>query len=240
MKKGSKVLIALSLCFITFGIMMMVGAGIAIRTTGANWYDHIDVYPARTQTHELNSITRLELELINEPVYIVRGGDTVTIQWSQHYDGQYYLSAKEGGTLSLSRSSHMKRYTRWFRLDFDWLGRLWGRSDIEVEDGFNRPVTVTIPEWLDLERIDLNGVDIRVNMTNIDAKKISANGVNAVLTFRHDDVSDYNYSTNGLGAKLRIDGRTHGSVGSSSYKYPGATREIAVNGLNAELHVYTE
>jgi hypothetical protein len=231
LKKTGKVFIIVALCMIVFGTILAAGAWIAIWTTGASWASDLGMYDARAQSHELDSITSLDLDLIDEPVYIVRGGDKVTIEWSQRYDGQYSLNAAEGGTLSLSRGSY-----GWFNIDIRMLDRAWWYS--HIEDGLRLPVTVTIPEGMDLNRISLNGVNIRVTMDNIDARRIDANGVDLEVIFRHDDISQYSFQTNGLRSILRIDGRrTHRGIGYRSYNHPGAWRHITVGGVNAELDV---
>jgi hypothetical protein len=241
MKRAAKILIIVGLCFIVFGLMVATAAGIAAWTTGATWYDNIRVYGTLAQSHEQDSVSGLTLNLINEPVTIARGGDTVTVGWSQRYDGQYRITQHGGKELSLSRTPpEGRRWGRWpFSINIGRLGRF--RDDADIEDGSRRPVTVTIPEGMDLRDIAINGVDIRVTMDNIDADYVEINGVNAVISFVHNDITLYNYETNGIGSSLRVEGNASGAgIGSSSYNHPGAARTVKVNGVNAELNVGTK
>jgi hypothetical protein len=213
-------------------------AGLALWVSGESIFAGIDVYPESERSSDMGGLRTLTLELINEPVTIRRGsGSEAEIEWSQRYDGQYKLTQTSGGIWKLSRDRFFGNYRwnrGWFRIDLDWLAG-WTKVHSDIEDGSHRPVTVTIPGDMDLRRININGIDLRVTIENIDAERIDIDGVNAQVAFFHDDITTYNYETRGFGSTLRIDGKTQGSVGHNS----GAARSVTVNGANAELNVWT-
>jgi hypothetical protein len=239
MKRPAKVFLIIGLCFIVFGVMISTVAGVAIWQTGASWLDNTAIYPASGRTSEMAGLTRLEINLLNEPVTVIRGGNEPFIEWSQRYDGQYTLRQSGGGTWTFSRGTPGSRSFRFVPFNFNWIGRLGHNIPHDVEDGSNRPVTVTIPEGLDLKSITVNGVDLRLTLDGVDADSITINGVNANITFRHDDITLYNYEINGIGSSLYVDGtlRRGAGIGSFEYTHAGAKRSVKVNGVNAELRV---
>lgn len=263
MKRTGKTLLIIAICCILFGATLGAIAGAVIYSRGESWEYNGEVYDALGQYRELDSITALELTLVNEPVIILRGGDKVTIEWSQRYDDQYSIYAAEGGTLSLSRvSNNTLHWGRgWFNIDLSWLADWYnhGQWNTNIEDASNRPVTVTIPEGMELSRVQINGADIsaelydgtygsvEVNGANaivlldgINARNVSVNGANAELTMICDDPSEWNFEITGLSATLRVDGRSQGGIGHSEYTRSGATRWVSVNGVNAMLDVLTK
>jgi len=222
MNKKGKILLIIAACVLVFGILLTAISAIVIRSTGAHWVDGMTVTSsAEPRSFELNSIDSLSLSLVNEPVYIMRGGSVVTIEWSELYDGQYRLSSQDGGYLSLSRQ------TRWSLFSFEW-GR--GRA-------FLRPVTVTIPEDMDLSDIDLRGANIRVSMDDIVSDNLDISGANTNVTLQNIEALNIDIS----GANTNV---TLTDVNTNSLEVRGANAEatlndvfansIEINGANAE------
>ena len=182
MRRSTKIWLIIASIFLIFGILLTVSAVIALNATGGHIRTRTVLYPAQTSMAQMDSIETLSLSLVNEPVYIVRGGDAVTIEWSSQYDGQYRLVQIEGRTLALSREPFFigPFGLNWFNplnLNFNLFGTRF-QLDPGIEDASNRPVTVTIPEGMNLRKIDLSGVDIRVDMADVDARAIEISGAN--------------------------------------------------------------
>ncbi len=209
-----------------------------VRTRGIHWVDERDTYPPREMFEEWDDVSALEFALVNEPINIVRGGDTVKIEWSQRYDDQYRVT-REGGTLRITRAPYSGSRWQWFDMDFDWLASLlYGGRARDIEDGQSRPITVTVPEDLELRDIEIDGVDLDVFIDGVQARNIEVNGVNAQVEFLCDDPDDYDFETSGMGSELIIDGRKYGDFGHVSSR-GGGDYSVSVNGMNAELDVRT-
>ena len=218
-----KILLLAAACMLVFGILLTAGSAIAIRSTGASWIDGIAINSASVENrrYELNSIDSLSLSLVNEPIYIVRGGNSVIIEWSELYDGQYRLVAQEGQALSLSRQ------TRWSLFSFEW-----GRNRASL-----RPVTVTIPEDMELSSVNLRGANIRVDMENISAEKVDISGANTTVSLRNIEALEIDIS----GANTAV---TLSDISTNNIEVRGANavvtlsdifaNHIEVNGANAE------
>ncbi|MDR1669248.1 MAG: hypothetical protein LBR76_04750 [Oscillospiraceae bacterium] len=242
MKKTGKTLLIIALCLVVVGTAMTVTAAAFIWSNGLVWEDGRDTYAAREMFEEWDGVNSLELALFNEPVSIVRGGDAVRVEWSQRYDGQYGVY-REGGTLTLKRET-FHRNRRWgiigFGFDIDWLGGLlFGAGSGDIENGYDRPVTISVPEGLDLGDIEINGVDVNVIIDNITARDINVNGANARVEFFCANADDYDFETNGLGSSLTIDGDAVGWGAGHAYSGGGTNRSVTVNGANAVLDVTT-
>lgn len=238
MSKARKTLLIVALCLVVVGTATAAAATMVIRTRGIHWVDERDTYPPREMSEEWDDISALEFALVNEPVNIVRGGDAVKIEWSQRYDDQYRVS-REGGTLRITRAPHGGSRWRFFDVDFDWLASLiFGGRAADIEDGYSRPITVTVPEDVELREIEIDGVDLDVFIDGIRARDIEVNGVNAQVEFLCDDPDEYDFETNGLGSELIIDGRKYGDFGRVSSRGDG-NYSVSVDGMNAVLEVRT-
>lgn len=238
MKRPARTLLLIALCFIVVGAALAVTATAVIRTRNLRWEGGFDTYPAQEMSRGWDGIENIEMNLVNEPVTIVRGGDEVTVEWSQTYDDQYVVR-REDGTLVVSREPYgfgWERRNWYLNVSFatDWLFRDGGR-----DLGGGGPVTVTIPEGIDLRDVEINGANMNVTINRVTARDIEVNGANAILEFFCPDRNDYEFETNGLGSSLIIDGESYGAgIGQASYGH--SDRSVTVNGANAVLEVTTD
>jgi len=270
MKRTGKIFLIVAACLVVFGLLLSAGVAIAVRTTGAGSHRmgfHSHYGNEVTRTAEMDSINSLSLALVNEPVYIVRGGSSVSITWIEMYDGQYELTQREGEFLSLSRATS-RNWGFWGR-DWTFLGFGGGRFGWSIENASNRPVTVTIPQHIELHSIDLAGADIRVVIDYIDAleigisganvtatlqcvtaRDIEVSGANAIVTLSDVEANDIEVSGANAEVVMNIpstDGWSfdvsgvHAALRVDGQRWQGfaGSRSVSVNGVNAVLNVHT-
>jgi len=241
MRRSGKILLIIAACFLVFGILLAVGSGIALRNTGMHWWrNDTNATAVTTQFAEMDSINSLSLTLVNEPIFIVSGGDRVTIEWSQRYDGQYRLTQREGQSLSLSRQPSGRRNHNVFGIG--WFQPNW-RGISGIEDASDRPVTVTIPEGMSLSEIDLSGADIRVSMDNIYVRDLEISGANTIVSLTNVDARDIEIF--GANAEVTLTQVSSGSIEVSGANATLELREtvaddIEVNGASAVATAYLE
>ena len=215
MKRTIKILLISATCLLIFGILLMAGSAAIIRTTGQGWGAPHE--QATTQRAELTSIQTLSLTLVSEPIHILRGGDSVVIEWSEMYDNQYTLNKVEGQSLSLSRTSQ------------DWRWNVFGLRNLffGVDRASNRPVTVRIPEGMNLRAIDLRGANIVATIDDIEALDVNISGANARATLTDITARDLEISGANIYAALT-------NVYASTVTISGANARSTLN--NAEAH----
>ena len=241
MKRSGKVILIIAVCLLVFGILLSGGAAIAFRVTGSHPISGRSLSPADVRTAHMDSIDRLSLRLLNEPIYIRTGGDVVAIEWSEIYSGQYRLTPN-ANSLSLSRqtSNNIGFGPSWFNFDFSWFG-----ISSRTEDGSNRPVTVTIPEGMSLRSVDIAGADIRLEIDGIHARDIDISGANVIAELSNVDAGSIEVS----GANTIVN---LSQVTAADIDVSGANAEVSasidvleswgwnVSGLHAEARVNGE
>jgi hypothetical protein len=160
----------------------------------------------------------------------------VLIEWSQRYDGQYRVS-QQGDSVTLSRSSgsSIGFGSNWF--SFGFLGR-----NFNTEDASGRPVTVTIPEGVNLRSLDISGADIRLNIDGINADDIDISGANVIADIRDTISRELDISgANAIVSLMNISARSvdiSGANAETTLTTPGLEQwNFDVSGLNAELWV---
>jgi len=232
MKRTGKTLLIIALCLLGFGILLTATAAVSMRVTGGSWRNNANTRPAESQFASMESISSLSLTLINEPIFIESGSETVTIEWSQHYEEQYIFT-QSGDSLSLSRQS--TRFGPFGLFDFTWFN--WG-FNFGVEDGSNRPVTVRIPDGMTLERANLSGANIRIHIGDIDATEIIISGANARVNMTETQSDDIIISGANIAAIFSdVSGRSIEISGANANAslIDSSVGTVELRGANAEL-----
>lgn len=250
-------------CILGGIILMSACYGIAL-TTGdgftGNWHDRWDYRDDRTynntgiQTRELDSIRSLELGLVGEPVTIRRGGSKVTIEWSQSYDQQYDYVVNGAGDVLLERRETRENSfgviydKRGFHINFDEFMQIADRffrwdwdSRVEYDDlGSSQPVTITIPEGMALDSLDIATVSGQVTLEDIEADEVDYAGVDGNIRLERCRVGLLNIGNVSGIAKLAECDTTSIEIGTVSGRLElagGRCENVDIGGVNAELEV---
>jgi hypothetical protein len=202
----------------------------------------------------------LDLLLIGEPVTFKSsaGQDTVTIEWSQTYDNQYVLHESASGHVEFRRDEvntaingfiHIGRDGMRFNYD-GWLNFLdslfwwdfhWRDHDRYYNDlGSSRPVTITIPEGMDLRNISIGIVSGTVDFDGISAESISYAGVDTRLDLRDCLVRSLDIgNVSGRVALTDCDLRSvdMATVSGRLDMDGGSCEDIEITGVDAKLNI---
>lgn len=267
MSKAIKTLLIVAACFVLGGIVITTACVGVARASGVSFSNQMweQRYADRTytntgaQSQELSNVRSLELLLVGEPVTIKSSArqDTVTIEWSQSYDNQYALTESASGHVTFRRdeSNSMINGLSFgpdgFRFYYDgWLqfldGLFWWdirwneRHDFYNDAGSSRPVTVTVPEGMDLGDISIAIVSSTVDFDGISAAKITYAGVDTRLDLR-DCRADSLYVGNVSGrvtlADCEIGFVEMATVSGRLDVSDGDCERLEIAGVNATLNV---
>ena len=257
MKKVTKVFLTAALCCILGGILIV---GICSVSAIAGGVSLVDQLPDRlrysgshqdgtavdgdgAQKAELGSISSLSLNLIEEDIVIKTGGDRVVIEWTQEYKGQYILSADEGGRLSLSREQLNFGFGFWRNGLFFNVNGLLRLIDGTLWSHLpqNRVVTVTLPEGMRLDSVNIGNVSGNISMTDITADNFKLGTVSGSLTAvscAFDNTELGGVSGDSALRECALRDVVMSTVSGSLDIKAGRLRTVSLEGVNARLLLF--
>lgn len=260
---NTKRILLIALCCVLGGIVLMTTCvGIAY-ASGADLSDrwHRERNESRTyentgtQRREEDKVRTIELGLIGEPLTIRRGGDRVVIEWSQEYDEQYDYTINSAGDLLLERREVVDSGfgvfydQRGFHVNFDTFMDLadrlfrWDwRTGVTAngDSGSTRPVTITIPEGVTLESLDIGTVSGDVTLEDLDADSIGFAGVDADIRLdrcRADRLDIGNVDGRAELMDCEMSDVDMGTVSGRMDLRGGRCKTIGIGGVDARLEI---
>ncbi|MDR1736825.1 MAG: DUF4097 domain-containing protein [Oscillospiraceae bacterium] len=253
MTKAAKTVLLVALCMFAGGLIL-TGTCIGIaRASGKSFSEiarehygeSVTYQNTGVQTQTLDSIRSLELDLMAEPVTLKRGGDKIVIEWSQDYDQQYDFYVSSSGEVSLKREGAnlilfsgdwvFNREALWDFLDMISIGGF--RTD---SGGANRPVTVTIPEGISLDRLNISTASGGVTLDGVAADDVSYNGADTRLDIRDCQIGSLDVNSANAGSYIRDSGFERIKISAANGRLElegGECARVEIDGANAELNI---